>query len=159
MIINKESFIVVIKFGLSGLLSWPVSGYAQSGERGSAIWKWRGISSSPFGCKLQILVSLWVFGMESHCICPFRCHLGLSIKIFTKNALTLTTHKSPLGVSLSLSHTHIGLPWGFNLDFPTSGTSTRIRIFLKVLTFLHKSAFRPQGIRIKKIRRFQKCRD
>lgn len=31
-----------------------------------------------------------------------------------------TTRKSPLGVSLSLSHTHIGLPWGFNLNFPTS---------------------------------------
>jgi len=27
---------------------------------------------------------------------------------------------SPLGVSLSLSHTHIGLPWGFNFNFPTS---------------------------------------
>ena len=37
VIINKESFIVVIKFGLSGLMSWPVSGYAQSGEGGTAI--------------------------------------------------------------------------------------------------------------------------
>ena len=27
-----------------------------------------------------------------------------------KNAVTLTSQKSPLGVSLSLSHTHIGLP-------------------------------------------------
>ena len=36
------------------------------------------------GCKLQILVSLRVFGMESHNICPFMYR-------FTKNALTLTT--------------------------------------------------------------------
>ena len=31
------------------------------------------------------------------------------MKKFTKNALKLITQKSPLGVSLSLSHTHIGL--------------------------------------------------
>ena len=31
--------------------------------------------------------------------------------------VTLNKHKSPLGVSLSLSHTHIGLPSGFNLNF------------------------------------------
>ena len=66
--------------------------------------------SLSLGCKLQILVSLRVFGMESHYICPFRYRLVLCIKKFTKNALTLTTQKSPLGVSLSLSHTHIGLP-------------------------------------------------
>ena len=34
--------------------------------------------------------------------------------------VTLNKQKSPLAVSLSLSHTHIGLPWGFNLNFPTS---------------------------------------
>ena len=34
VIIKKESFIVVIKFGLSGLLSWSVSGYAHPGDRG-----------------------------------------------------------------------------------------------------------------------------
>ena len=62
------------------------------------------------GCKLQILVSLRVFGMESHYICPFRYGLVLCIKKFTKNALTLTTQKSPSGVSLGLSHTHNGLP-------------------------------------------------
>ena len=61
------------------------------------------------GRKLQILVSPRVFGMESRCICPFRYHLVLCIKKFTKNALTLTTQKSPSN-SLSLSHTHIGLP-------------------------------------------------
>ena len=62
-----------------------------------------------FGCKLQILASPRVFGMESHYICSFLYRLVLCIKKFTKNALTLTTQKSPLGVSFSLSHTHIGL--------------------------------------------------
>ena len=61
-------------------------------------------------CKLQILISLRVFGMESHHSCPFRYCSVLCIKKFTKNALTLTTRKSPLGVSLSLSHNHTGLP-------------------------------------------------
>ena len=61
------------------------------------------------GCRLQILVSFGVFGMESYYISPFRYRLVLCIKKDTKNALTLTTQKSPLGVSLSLSHTHIGL--------------------------------------------------
>ena len=51
------------------------------------------------GCKLQILVSLRVFGMESHYICPFRYPLVLCIKKFTKNAPTLTTQKSPSEVS------------------------------------------------------------
>ena len=74
----------------------------------------------PLGSKLQILVSLRVFGMESHYICPFWCRIGLCIKNFTKNVLTLTTQKSPLGVNLSLSHAYIGLPQGFNLDFLTS---------------------------------------
>ena len=54
--------------------------------------------------------------MESHYICPFRYRLLLCIK----TALTLTTQKSPLGVSLSSSHTHIGLAYGFNVNFPTS---------------------------------------
>ena len=79
------------------------------------------------GCKLQILVSRRVFGMESHHICPFRYLLALCIMKFTKNALTLTTQKSPWGVSLSLSHTHIGLPEGLNLNFPTSIPVTFIR--------------------------------
>ena len=39
---------------------------------------------------------------------------------FTKNALTLTSQKSPWGVILSLSHTDIGLPEGCNLNFLTS---------------------------------------
>ena len=60
------------------------------------------------GCKLQNLVSLKVFGMESHYICLFRYRLVLSIKNVTKNALPDHT-ESPIGVSLSLSHTHIGL--------------------------------------------------
>ena len=60
------------------------------------------------GCKLQILVSLRVFGMKSYYICPSRYRLVLCVKKFTKNALTLTRQKSTLG--FSLSHTHIGLP-------------------------------------------------
>ena len=64
----------------------------------------------PLECKLQILVSLEVFEMESYYICPFRYHLVLLIKKFTKNALTLTTQKSPLVASLSLNHTYIDLP-------------------------------------------------
>ena len=65
-----------------------------------------------WGCKLQTLASLRVFGMESYYICPFKCCLVLYIKKLTKNAMTLTTQKSPLGVilSLSVSHTHTGLP-------------------------------------------------
>ena len=37
-----------------------------------------------YGCKLQIVVPLRVFGMESHCICPFRYRLELCIKIFPR---------------------------------------------------------------------------
>ena len=72
------------------------------------------------GCKLQILVSLKVFGMKSYYICQSRYRLVLCVKKFTKNALTLTRQKSTLGVSLS--HTHIGLPalGVYNLSFPTS---------------------------------------
>ena len=64
--------------------------------------------------------------MESHYVCPFRYRLVLCIKKFTKKALTLTTQKSPLGVKLSLSHTHIGLLWGFNLNLPKSTPVTFI---------------------------------
>ena len=64
----------------------------------------------PLGCKLQILVSIRVFGMESHFICLFRYRLILYMEKFTKNVLTMTTQKYPLGVRLSLSHTHTGLP-------------------------------------------------
>ena len=50
-------------------------------------------------------------------MCPFRYHLGLCIKKFTKNAITPITQNSPLEVSLSLSHTHISLPQGCNFNF------------------------------------------
>ena len=62
--------------------------------------------------------------MESHYICPFRYHLGLCIEKFTKNALTLATQKSPLEFSLSFSHTHFGLPKGFNWNFSPIVTVT-----------------------------------
>ena len=41
-------------------------------------------------------------------------------KEFTKNAGTLTKQKFPSRVSFSLSHTHIGLAWGFNFNILTS---------------------------------------
>ena len=49
-------------------------------------------------------------GLKAIYICTVRYRLVLCIKKFAKNALTLTIQKSPLGVSLSLSQTHIGLP-------------------------------------------------
>ena len=64
--------------------------------------------------KLKILVSLRVFGTKSHYICPFTYRLGLCIKKFTKNAVMSALIWSSLGVSLSVSHTHISLPWGFH---------------------------------------------
>ena len=70
------------------------------------------------GCKLQVFVSLRVFGMESYYICPFRYHLVLCIQKCTKNVPTLTTQTSPLGVSLSLNHQHCST-WEVNLNFPT----------------------------------------
>ena len=77
------------------------------------------------GCKLQSLVSFRVVEMESYYMhLPIHVlRLVLYIKKFTKNALTLTTQKSPVGVSLNLSHTHICLLWS-NLNFPTSISAT-----------------------------------
>ena len=60
--------------------------------------------------------------MESHFMCLFRYGLGLCIKKFTKNALTLTAQKSPLEFSLSLSHTlvsHRGLIGIFRRSSPS----------------------------------------
>ena len=61
-----------------------------------------------------LLVPVWrfprTFAMESHYIFPFRHRLGLPIKKFTKNAVMSVLVWLPLAVSLSLSHTHIGLP-------------------------------------------------
>ena len=73
----------------------------------------------------MLVVSLWGVNRRfwTHLGCLggkviiwFRYRLVLCI---TKNALTLTTQKSPLAVSLSLSQTYIGLSLGFNLNFPT----------------------------------------
>ena len=58
-----------------------------------------------YGCKLQIVVPLRVFGMESHCICSFGYRLELCIKIFPKRLWCLLVW-SPLEVSLSLSEPH-----------------------------------------------------
>ena len=81
----------------------------------------RGGGGSHIKVTEMLVVSLW--GVN----CRFWSHLGCLGWKFTvfarsgmawycaernlqKNAPTLTTQKSPLGASLSLSHTHIGLP-------------------------------------------------
>ena len=74
------------------------------------------------GCRLQILVSLRPFAMERHYICPFRYRWVLLIKKFTKNALTLTTQKSPLGGQYKLEpHPHwspFGIKFEFSNEYP-----------------------------------------
>ena len=70
----------------------------------------RGARRLALGCKLQIFVSHGVFGMETYYISPFRYRLVLCIKKFLKKCPDTDHTKSPLGVSLSLSHPHIGLP-------------------------------------------------
>ena len=77
-------------------------------------------SFTPRGGACKFWSHLGYLGWEVTIPLPFWYHLVLCIKKFTRNAPTLTNQKSPLGVSLSLSYTHIGLPWGFNLNFPTS---------------------------------------
>ena len=68
------------------------------------------------GCKLQMLVSLGVFGMIKSLYLHNHDQDSLSTvhkEIYTDHTeMTLTTQKSPLGVRLSLSHTHMGLPLG-----------------------------------------------
>ena len=71
------------------------------------------------GCKLQIFVSLRVFGMESYYYLPIQVSLSPAHKEIAKKCSTLTRHKSSLGISLSVSLTHSGLPKGFNLNLPT----------------------------------------
>ena len=79
----------------------------------------------PYKSDGKLVVSLWGVNRRfwTHLGCLggkfiiwFRYRLVLCI---TKNALTLTTQKSPLAVSLSLSQTYIGLSLGFYLNFPT----------------------------------------
>ena len=81
------------------------------------IWPWEGCPGH-FHIKVMgmLVVSLWGvdYRFWSHLGClgwkvTIFAHSGITKK-FTKNALTLTTQKSPLEVNLSLSHTHIGLP-------------------------------------------------
>ena len=75
---------------------------------------------SLWGVNCRFWFQLGCLGWKVTLFVQFRYHLILYMEKFTKNVLTLTTHKSPLGVSLSLRHIHTGLPWGFNLNFPTS---------------------------------------
>ena len=67
---------------------------------------------------LQILLPLRVFGMESRYIEPFRYRLVLCLKEFTKNALSLTTHKSPLGATPTLVSLR-GFIWIFRWASPS----------------------------------------
>ena len=69
------------------------------------------------GYRLQILVSLIVFGMERHYIYPFRYRLVVCIKKFTKNALTLTSQKSPLGGQYKLKPHQHWSPLGIKFEF------------------------------------------
>ena len=78
------------------------------------------------GCELQIFVSLRVFGMESYYYLPIQVSLSPAHKEIAKKCSTLTRHKSSLGISLSVSLTHSGLPKGFNLNLLTSITVTFI---------------------------------
>ena len=61
------------------------------------------------GVNYRFWSHMWCLRWQSHCICPFKYHLGLCIKKFTYKALTLTTfgaqfklephpHSSPLRV-------------------------------------------------------------
>ena len=72
------------------------------------------------GCKLQILVSLRVFGMEIYCICPFRYGLVLCRKKFTEKCPDTDHTEIPFRGQFKLKpHAH----WstlGYNLNFPTS---------------------------------------
>ena len=63
------------------------------------------------GGQLQNLASLRVYGTKSHYIGPFRF-----LAFIQKSVLVW----SPLGVILSLSHSHTGIPQGFNFSFSTS---------------------------------------
>ena len=59
--------------------------------------------------------------------CRFWSHLGclngnslyLPIQVSLRKC-TKTKRMVSLGISLSLNHTHIGLPWGLNFNFLTS---------------------------------------
>ena len=81
----------------------------------------RGGGQLPYNSDGDIVVSLWgvncrfwfqlgCLGWKVTLFAQFRYRLILYMEKFTKNVLTLTTQKSPLGVRLSLSHTHTDLP-------------------------------------------------
>ena len=92
------------------------------GGGGLPYWSDRDTCRLALGCKLQILVSLSVFGMESHYICPFRYRLVLCIKklMYKKHPdtnhaeislraqfkLEPHPHWSPLGVWFEFSDEH-----------------------------------------------------
>ena len=58
-----------------------------------------------------------MFGTQRHYIFAFGYRLGPCINKCTKNTVMSVLVWSPLVVSLSLNHTHIGLPERFILIF------------------------------------------
>ena len=58
-------------------------------------------------------------GTQSHYICPFRYRFNRVVHKLQKNTVMSVLVWSLLVVSLSLSHTHIGLPERFDFNFPT----------------------------------------
>ena len=65
---------------------------------------------SLWGVNCRFWFQLGCLGWKVTLFAQFRYHLILYMEKFTKNVLTLTTQKYPLGVRLSLSHTHTDLP-------------------------------------------------
>ena len=78
----------------------------------------------PGNCKFWS--HLGCLGWKVTIFAPFKYRLVLCIKKFIKTALTVTKQKSPSGVCLSFSHTHIGLLQQFHLNFLTSNPVTFI---------------------------------
>ena len=84
---------------------------------GTPTQKWRGCSSFvDSSLTLGVLDGKWL-----NMLIQVSLRAVHELK-FAKKAVTLTSQKSPLRVSLSLSHTHFGLPQGFdvNVNFPTN---------------------------------------
>ena len=105
------------------------------GGRGNSRIKVTGmlvVSLRSVNCRFRS--QLGCLGPERHYTCPFRYRLGLCQKKFTKNTVMCFV------VSLSFSHTCIGLPWEFHFSFPTSTPVTFIRDFSHPLRASH-SAF------------------
>ena len=72
-----------------------------------------------WGVNYRLWSHLGYLGWKDTIFARFRYRLGLCVKKITKNVDTNHT-ELPLEVGLNLSHTHLDLPQGFYLNFPTS---------------------------------------